>query len=145
MGVSERSSHLDRYAANMHHLLITKIERFDPTSEGASVTLESDVGQVVVFCFPCSYEVGDRVPNRLYVLDSTKPHSPYFNDWADEERAQASLDRLHRARDYAYSGCGKVIDPNDGLVQVCGFVLEFDDLPAGAEFVEFDITRLDLR
>lgn len=131
--------------ANMLHLLITKIELFDPTSESASVTLESDSGQVVAFCFPCSYEVGDRVPNRLHVLESTKLQSPYFNDWGDDERAQASLERLHRADNYAYSGCGKVIDPDDGLVQVCDFVLDFGDLPAGAEFVEFDITRLDLR
>ncbi|SHN37349.1 hypothetical protein [Rhizobacter sp. OV335] len=129
----------------MHDLLITKIERFNPTSESASVTLGCVDGQVVAFCFPCSYEVGDLVPNRLYVLDSTKLQSPYFNDWADEEQAQASRERLHRTRDYAYSGCGKVIDPHDGLVQVCGFILDFGDVPPGAEFVEFDITRLDLR
>jgi hypothetical protein len=98
----------------MHDLLITKIERFDPTSESASVTLGCVDGQVVAFCFPCRYEVGDLVPNRLYVLDSTKLQSPYFNDWADEEQAQASRERLHRTRDYAYSGCGKVVDPHEG-------------------------------
>lgn len=57
--------------ANMLHLLITKIELFDPRSESAS-----DSGQMVVFCFPCSYEVGDHVPNRLHVHESTKLQLP---------------------------------------------------------------------
>ncbi len=129
----------------MHDLLITNIERFDLSSESASVTLESDAGQVVAFCFPCGYEVGDRVPNRLYVLDSTKVQSPYFEDWTDEERVQVSRERLDRARGYAYSGCGRVIDSQEGLVQARGFILDFGDVPAGAEAVEFEITRLDLR
>lgn len=129
----------------MHDLLIVEIERLAPTSESASVTLESDSGRVTAFCFPCGYEVGDRVPNRLYVLDSTKLQSPCFDDWADEEQAQASVERLDRTLGYAHSGCGKVIDSRHGLVQACGFVLDFGDLPAGAEFVEFEINRLDLR
>jgi len=129
----------------MHDLLITGIERFDSTSESASVTLESDGGQAVAFCFPCDYEAGTRVPNRLYVLDAPKLQSPYFDDWGDAEKALASREWLRRIQGYSYAGCGKVIDARDGLVQVCGFIFDFGEVPAGTEFVEFEITRLDLR
>ncbi len=128
----------------MRDLLVTNVERFDATSESASVTLTSDAGEVVAFCFPCSCEPGASVPNRLHVLDTTKLQSPFLDDWPDDERELAAKERLHRTGEFAYGGCGKVIDPSAGLVLVQGFVFDFGEVPAGAEFVEFEVTRLDL-
>lgn len=73
----------------MRDLLIAKVERIDPTSEDAFVTLNSESGQVVAALA--------RIPTVVV-------------------------------------GGG---DPNNGLVQACGFVIDFGEVPSGAEFVEF--------
>ena len=129
----------------MNNLVVIDVERYDATSESASVTLSSGLAEVVAFCFPCSCERGDAVPNVLHVLDATKLQTPFFDDWPEADRDAATRDLLNRTGPFAYSGCGKVVDSKAGLVLVRGFVFDFGEVPAGAEFVEFEITRLDLR
>lgn len=43
----------------------------DPSDEeSASVTLRSEHGELVAFCWPCDLKVSDIVENRLSVLDA---------------------------------------------------------------------------
>ena len=128
----------------MRDLLVAEVERIDPTSEGAFVTLNSESGQLIAFCYPCTYDVGDYVGNRLHADFVVELQSPYFEDWPTDERELAARQRLDRTGTQSYNGCGKVIDPCNGLVQVCGFVIDFGEVPSGAEFVEFDVTRFSL-
>ena len=41
-----------------------------PDDEAPSVTLRSERGEVVAFCYPCGLKVGDLIANRLSVLDA---------------------------------------------------------------------------
>ena len=128
----------------MRELLVAEVERIDPTSEDAFVTLNSESGQVVAFSFPCGYDVGNYVGNLLHADFVVELQSPYFKDWPAVERELASRERLDRTGAYSYSGCGRVIDHNNGLVQACGFVIDFGEVPSGTEFVEFEVTRFSL-
>jgi hypothetical protein len=128
----------------MRDLLVAEVERIDPSSEGAFVTLNSESGQLVAFCDPCSYDVGDYVGNRLHADFVEELQSPYFEDWPADQREHAARQRLDRTGTHSYSGCGQVIDPRNGFVQVCGFVIDFGEVPSGAEFVEFEVTRFSL-
>ncbi|MBI3345723.1 MAG: hypothetical protein HY020_00755 [Burkholderiales bacterium] len=128
----------------MRDLSVAEVERVDPTSEDAFVTLNSESGQVIAFCFPCAHEVGDQVANLVYADGVEELQSPYLEDWPVEDRELASRERLDRTGAHSYSGCGRVISSDDGLVQVCGFILDFGEVPSGAAFVEFVVTRLSL-
>lgn len=127
------------------HLHVARVKQFGPGSESASVTLRSGQGEVIAFCFPCSANEGTRVPNRLHALDAPLLQAAYLDDWPASQRDLASMERLDHVGNYAYSGCGKVVDAAEGLVVALGFVLDFGETPAGAEHVEFQVTRLDLR
>jgi len=128
----------------MRDLLVAEVERIDPTSEGAFVTLNSESGQLVTFCYPCACDAGDHVGNRLHADFVVELQSPYFEDWPAAERELAARQRLDRTGTHSYSGCGQIIAPRNGLVQVCGFVIDFGEVPSGAEFVEFEVTRFSL-
>lgn len=121
-------------------LLVVRVD--PPGGEAASVTLSSGLGEVTVFCFPCSLVVGQRIRNWLTVLDVGKLQSPYGNDWPQEERESLSQDRLIRQGPNQYVGTGKVIDADRGLVAVQGFLIDFGDVPA-VDHVEFNMLRLD--
>lgn len=112
-----------------------------PDGEAASVTLQSEQGQVVVFCHPCDLSVGDIIENRLSVLDA-EVRSAYLTDWPNGDKETHSLQRLERIGHYSYRGVGHVLDQSHGLVEVKGFVIEMDVLYEGP--VEFEISRLDL-
>ena len=113
-----------------------------PDDEDASVTLRSEEGEVVAFCWPCGLQVGDVIENRLSVLEADVL-AVYFSDWPDDEKEALSTEWIERIGHYAYRGRGRVIDQTDGLVQVKGFIIEMDVLSDG--YVDFNITRLDVR
>ena len=121
-------------------LLVVRVD--PPDEEAASVTLSSGEGEVTAFCHPCSLVVGQRIRNRLTVLDVRKLQSPYGDDWPQDERESLAQDRMIRQGHYEYVGTGKVVDADRGLVAVQGFLIEFGDVPA-VDYVEFDILRLD--
>ena len=125
-------------------LVVTNVEPYAPGSECASVTVASPLGKVVVFCHTRAVCEGDRVPNRLQVLDAPVLQAAYLDDWPAGERQEAAKERLDRTGEFTYSGCGRVLDAEKGHVLALGFVLDFGDVPMGAEHVEFEITRLDL-
>lgn len=112
-----------------------------PDDEAASVTLRSELGEIVAFCHPCDLSVGDVIENRLSVLEADV-RSVYLSDWPEDEKETLSSQWLERIGHYAYRGRGRVIDQAEGLVEVQGFVIEMDVLCEG--HVEFEITRLDV-
>jgi hypothetical protein len=132
-------------AAPAADLFVTRVEPFAPDSDCASVTVASALSEVVVFCHASDVQAGGRVPNLLHVLDAPMLQAPYCADWPADAREQSAMHRLERIGEFAYAGCGSVLDAQQGHVLALGFVLDFGDVPAGADHVEFEITRLDLR
>lgn len=113
-----------------------------PDDEDGAVTLRSEKGEVVAFCWPCDLKVGDVIENRLSVLEADVL-STYFSDWPGDEKETLSTEWIERIGQYAYRGRGRVIDQTEGLVEVQGFIIEMDVLSDG--HVDFKIARLDIR
>jgi hypothetical protein len=67
----------------------------------------------------------------------------YLEDWPDEDKAAASIQRLERYGTFSYRGVGRVVDQQEGLIEVKGFIIDFGDLPWDGA-VEFVCTRIDL-
>lgn len=105
------------------------------------MTLRSDKGEVVAFCWPCGLKAGDVIENRLTVLDADV-QTVYFSDWPEREIEALSIEWIERTGHYAYRGRGRVVDPMEGLVEVQGFVIALD----GSHFghVDFNISRLNI-
>lgn len=112
-----------------------------PDEESASVTLRSEHGELVAFCWPCDVKVGDTVENRLSVLDADV-RATYLSDWPESQKEELSQEWIERTGHYIYRGRGRVIDQAEGLVEVQGFVIEMPLL--SDEYVDFEISRLDL-
>lgn len=112
-----------------------------PDDEAPSVTLRSEHGELVAFCYQCGLKVGDVIANRLSVLDADV-RAAYLSDWPDDEKEVQSSEHLERIGHYAYRGRGRVIDAEEGLVEVQGFVIEMGAMNEG--HVDFEITRLDI-
>lgn len=120
-------------------LLVVRVD--PPGEQTASVTLASEQAEVTVFCHLCSLVAGQRIRNCLTVLDAWL-QAPYLPDWPEDERTRLGQERLTRIGHYQYTGVGRVVDAERGLVLVRGFLIDFEDaLPA--EHAEFDIERLD--
>jgi hypothetical protein len=112
-----------------------------PGDEAASVTLRSEKAEVVAFCHPCGLKAGDVIENRLIVLDA-EVLSSYGYDWPEDEKNALSIEEIERTGHYSYRGRGRVIDQEEGLVEVQGFVIEMGGLCDG--HVDFNIVRLDV-
>jgi hypothetical protein len=113
-----------------------------PDEEAASVTLRSAQGrELVAFCHPCNLQIGDVIDNRLFVLEADV-RAAYFSDWPEAEKDALSSECIERTGHYAYRGRGRVINEDEGLVEIHGFLIEMGALSDG--FVDFEITRLDL-
>lgn len=123
-------------------LRVTSVEPFAPDDESASVTVQSDTGEITAFCWPCSFGVGDPAENRLSACDGNV-RAAFISDWSQEEKDALSSDQLERTGHFAYRGRGRVVDQQMGLVQVHGFIIDFGDVPCDG-YVEFEIDRLDL-
>ena len=126
----------------METIVVSSVSPYSEGGECAEVTLRSERGEVVVFCFPCNLKVGDVIPNRLSILDG-ETHAAYLSDWPDEMKEELSSERIERIGNYAYRGCGRVIDQSEGLVEVLGFVIDFGSVPCDGT-VEFEIERLNV-
>lgn len=126
----------------MDTIVVTAVRPYAPGDECAEVTLRSERGEVVAFCFPCDLKVGDVVPNRLSILDG-EVRAAYLSDWPNEMKDALSSEMLERIGNYAYRGRGLVIDQEEGLVEVLGFIVDFGSVPCDGP-VEFDIERLDV-
>ena len=113
-----------------------------PDDEDASVTLRSDKGELVAFCWPCNLKIGDVIENRLSVMDADVL-ATYFSDWPEDEKMALSTEWIERIGHYAYRGRGRVINQMEGLVEVQGFIIEMEAESDG--YVDFEISRLDVR
>ena len=121
---------------------LTVVSVDPPDDEAASVTLRSEKGEVVAFFHPCGLKAGDVIENRLSVLEADVTPA-YGYDWPEDEKSALSTEQLERTGHYAYRGRGRVIDQQEGLVEVQGFVIEMRMLCDG--HVDFRIVRLDVR
>jgi hypothetical protein len=124
-------------------ITVVLVERFSPGDESASVTLSSGIGEIVAFCWPCGLNVGDVIENRLSTLEG-HGRAAYFSDWPSDEIEALSFEWIKRTGNYSYKGRARVVDRSDGLVEVCGFMLELGDVLCDGH-VDFEIVRLDVR
>jgi len=131
---------LSHYPFEMNKLIVVLVD--PPDEEAASVTLRSATGELVAFCHPCNLNVGDVIENRLCVLEADVLAS-YLSDWPEEEKEALSTEWIERVGHYGYRGRGRVIDQDEGIVEVQGFQIEMGALSDG--HVDFDISRLDIR
>lgn len=123
----------------MNQLTVVLVD--PPDEEATSVTLRSEKGEVIAFCHPCDLEAGDVIENRLTVLGADVV-ATYLSDWPEDDKEALSTEWIERIGHYAYRGRGRVIDQEEGLVEVQGFVIEMGALSDG--HVDFKITRLDV-
>lgn len=126
----------------MRSITVSAVSSYTPGDECAEITLASERGEIVAFCFPCALKVGDVIPNRLSILDG-EVRAAYLLDWSDAAKAESSSEKLERIGTYAYRGCGVVVNQVEGLVEVHGFVIDFGEVPCDGP-VEFEIERLDV-
>ena len=124
----------------MNQLTVKKVEFYG--DETACVTLDCGISMIQVFCHLCVHREGDKVENLLRVLDA-EVKAAYLSDWSAEVKRQKSRERIKQTGPYSYVGCGKVVDRENGIIQVNGFCIEIGDLPT-EDPVEFEIDRLDL-
>ena len=123
-----------------NQLTVKDIEFY--SDETATVTLENEISAIEVFCHLGEYAIGDKVNNHLNALDANVK-AAYLHDWPAKMIAEASKERIEQTGPYSYVGCGKVIDEEQGIIEVRGFLIELDDVPCN-RYVEFEINRLDL-
>lgn len=126
----------------MDTLLVSQVTPFSPDSESAAVRLRSERGEIVVFSYPCEVVVGDVVPNLLGCI-LKEAQAAYLTDWPDAEQQARSAERLEKVGPFAYRGCGRVVDQQEGIIEVLGFRIEFSDVPCDGP-IEFECERIDL-
>lgn len=136
LGLIKNSMQLQK----MNQLTVISVD--PPDDKSASITLRSEKGEVVAFCHPCSLVNSDLIENRLSVLD-VDVIAAYLSDWPDDEKESLSTECIERVGHYAYRGRGRVVDQEEGLVEVLGFIIGMGALSDG--HVDFEITRLDVR
>jgi hypothetical protein len=126
----------------MSTLIVESVEPYSPGDESASVVLRSEHGVIEVFCHPCNLKVGERVENRLSVLDANV-YAAYLTDWSEAEKAERSVERLEKTGPYSYKGCGLTLDQQRGLIEVLGFCIDVGEVPFDGP-VEFKFSRVDI-
>lgn len=126
----------------MKPLLVARVRRLSPDDDSAEVTLRSEQAELVAFSHPCEVEEGASVLNRLYVLDGNI-QAAYLSDWPEDVQHDRGAERFERTGTFSYRGVGRVVDREEGLVEVLGFVFDFGDVPCDGH-AEFECVRLAL-
>ncbi|MRW89033.1 hypothetical protein GJ699_03455 [Duganella sp. FT80W] len=121
-------------------ILVAKVHWYG--DESAEVTLRSSLGEIIVFGHMFNAKEGDRISNRLSILNGNV-RAAFLSDWPEELKEELSVESIERTGPYAYRGRGRVIDSEEGLVQACGFIINFNDM-LYCEVVDFEIERLDV-
>lgn len=115
-------------------------------SDDASITLRCGATEITVFSFGRIVTVGDTVQEALSALDC-EIRAAYLVDWPEDVKNELAQDRIEKtALPYGYRGCGRVVDQENGVIEVFGFLIYVGDLDfvwPGA-VVEFECLRLDL-
>jgi len=124
----------------MNQLIVKKVDYYG--DETATVTLESNITSIEVFCHLCNYQEGDKIENLLHPLD-VDFKSAYLSDWPADLIEEKSQERLEKVGPFSYTGCGKVIDKENNIIEVKGFCIELNDTTY-SDAIEFEIERLDL-
>lgn len=101
----------------------------------------------MVFSFGRLLHLGDPVREPLSALDCDV-RAAYLEDWPEDVKSELGRDRIEATSwPYGYRGCGRVVDQDNGIIEVLGFFIDVGELDfvwPGAP-VEFDCIRLDLR
>lgn len=126
----------------MDTLIVSQVTPFSPDSESAEVRLRSEQGEIVVFSYPCDVAVGDLVPNLLGCI-LKEAQAAYLNDWPESEQQARSVERLEKVGPFAYRGCGRVVDQQEGIIEVLGFRIDLGDVPCDGH-IDFECERVDL-
>ncbi len=123
----------------MRKLTVTKVDFYD--EDTATVTLASLTSSIDVFCHLCEYKIGDKVDNLLHVLDSEVTASSVlsYENLTDEKTHES----INQTGPYSYMGTGTVVDQENCIIEVEGFLIELEDLPYKGS-IEFTISRLDI-
>ena len=131
---------------SLDSLEVIRVDQYG--EEAASVTLSSGRAVITVFGWPCHLQVGELVHNALSGDGSLV--AACLEDWPADLKAERSLERLDAwvgegSSAWSWRGCGRLVDPDRGIVDVLGFKIECDgvDLPSGTA-VEFECERVSL-
>jgi len=107
------------------------------------VTLCCGEHEITVFSFGGTARVNDIVRTPVSAVDCDV-RAACLDDWPDDAKRAASRQWIGKtANPYGYRGCGQVVDREQGLIDVVGFVIDVGELPCGGA-VEFECLRLDL-
>lgn len=121
------------------NMKVEKVFWISRDAEEAEVRLSDGERVCVAFCQPCEYEEGALVdgPLRAFI---TKAVMLSRGD-------QVALERISDTS-FAHKCVGRVVDVQQGLVEIGGFEIELDEsIPAGAsrgDLIDFECARLDL-
>ena len=105
--------------------------------------------EISVFCWPCDLSPGDLVPNELSADLDGELKPACLEDWPAALKSDLSQERLERwpgKPAWAWRGCGRVVDPERGLIEVLGFRIDWGDIAVPQDTaVEFCCERFGLR
>ncbi|WP_233344092.1 hypothetical protein [Burkholderia cepacia] len=127
----------------MKRIVVTRVAAYSVDSEYAEVTPCCGEHEITVFSFGGTARVNDIVRTPVSAVDCDV-RAACLDDWPDDARRAASRQWIGKtANPYGYRGCGQVVDREQGLIDVVGFVIDVGELPCGGA-VEFECLRLDL-
>ncbi|KWC79590.1 hypothetical protein WL58_01480 [Burkholderia cepacia] len=127
----------------MKQIVVTRVAAYSVDSECAEVTLSCGEHEITVFSFGGTARVNDIVRTPVSAVDCDV-RAACLDDWPDDAKRAASRQWIGKtANPYGYRGCGQVVDREQGLIDVVGFVIDVGELPCGGA-VEFECLRLDL-
>ncbi|AOL07243.1 hypothetical protein DF044_31945 [Burkholderia contaminans] len=127
----------------MEQVVVTHVAAYSADSECAAVTLRCGEHEIAVFSFGGEARVADIVQTPVLAVDCDV-RAACLDDWPDDARRAASRQWIGKTGNpYGYRGCGRVIDREQGLINVVGFTLDVGELPCDGA-VEFECLRLDL-
>lgn len=117
---------------------IENIEWLDIDEKEAVITVSNNYNKLICFSCPCDYQIGDELTEQLECLDTK---AVAVCDKCD------SITKLESV--FGYKLQGRIIDAENGIVAVDGFVIHIDekeipgDVNAGM-YIQFDTSRVDV-
>lgn len=120
-------------------MMIKEIEWLDKWSKEAILEVVSGSESLRCFSHPCSYGIGDTLNEKLECLD--------VKDIVICDTPGYIIKKMEDA--FAYEIKGKLVDKQNGFIEVNGFYLHIDeniipkDIP-NEKYIQFIVSRIDL-
>ena len=120
-------------------MYIEKIEWLDKDSKEAILKVVSNMESLMCFSCPCSYNIGDVITEPLECLDTE-------NIVLCDEK-ENSVEKIDKA--FKYKLKGKLIDIENGIIEVCGFKVHIDEdkIPGDIKngmYIQLYTSRIDI-